>query len=115
MPCVPVRLKARKPEVQADEGDTLGAHLRRARKVRGLKQIEVAALRPHLLIGNTMLPSVSMSYGIAKYDASVARVATSHRARPLGRICAASQSDTQPVRLIVASYLQDATLATRLG
>lgn len=39
-----VTLKSVKPEMLADEGDSLAAHLRRSRKARGLKQIEVAAL-----------------------------------------------------------------------
>jgi transcriptional regulator with XRE-family HTH domain len=43
LPFRQITLKAVKPELMADEGDTLAAHLRRVRKERGLKQIEVAA------------------------------------------------------------------------
>jgi transcriptional regulator with XRE-family HTH domain len=39
-----VRLTAAKLEQLADQGDSLGAHLRRTRKERGLKQSEVAEL-----------------------------------------------------------------------
>lgn len=44
MPCVPVRLVALKPDIAADQGDSVAAHLRRVRKARGLKQVEVALL-----------------------------------------------------------------------
>lgn len=37
-------LSSTKPEILADQGDSIGAHLRRIRKARGLKQIEAAAL-----------------------------------------------------------------------
>jgi transcriptional regulator with XRE-family HTH domain len=39
-----ISLKATKPEALVDQGDTLAAHLRRARRERGLKQIEVAEI-----------------------------------------------------------------------
>lgn len=44
MPFRRITLKAPKPEITADEGNTLAAHLRRSRRERGLKQTEVAAL-----------------------------------------------------------------------
>ena len=44
MPFRRISLKAIKPEILADQGDSLAAHLRRARRERGLKQIEVAAI-----------------------------------------------------------------------
>lgn len=37
-------LFATKPEILADRGDMLGAHLRRARKIRGLRQIDAAVM-----------------------------------------------------------------------
>lgn len=37
-------LSATKPQVLADQGESIGAHLRRARKARSLKQIEVARI-----------------------------------------------------------------------
>jgi len=44
LPGVSVLLSATKPEVLADQGESIGAHLRRARKGRGLKQVEAAEL-----------------------------------------------------------------------
>ena len=44
LPGVPVSLSATKPEILADQGNSIGAHLRRVRKARGLKQIEAAHL-----------------------------------------------------------------------
>jgi DNA-binding transcriptional regulator YiaG len=44
LPGISVSLSATKPEILADRGESIGAHLRHARKACGLKQIEAAAL-----------------------------------------------------------------------
>jgi DNA-binding XRE family transcriptional regulator len=41
-PSVPLHLKARKPECERDEGDSLGAHLRRRRRELGLLRVDAA-------------------------------------------------------------------------
>jgi transcriptional regulator with XRE-family HTH domain len=41
-PGVSLRLRAPKPEVERDEGDSLGSHLRRRRRELGLRRIDVA-------------------------------------------------------------------------
>jgi len=43
-PGVPLLLSAKRPDVEADEGDSLGARLRRRRRELGLHQDEAAAL-----------------------------------------------------------------------
>jgi len=48
-----VSLSAIRPEVLADQGDSIGAHLRRGRKARGLQQQMAAAALMELNIKST--------------------------------------------------------------
>jgi transcriptional regulator with XRE-family HTH domain len=43
-PGVPLHLRAQKPEWEQDQGDSLGAHLRRRRRALGLQRSEAAKL-----------------------------------------------------------------------